>query len=421
MSSSNLFPGGLLTGLSYFLNPEIDGNCTNLWNATYYCVQAVGSISTYSGYPGATTTTPIVPDQATDLPAANLTDNYHNTQPIILIANETRVDCSDYIWLNSTTNTSLADCWQLSLTYGITAEQFILWNPSLDANQNSTNGTYDYPCTLSASSSYCVTLAQATAAPMTEDAPTPRAAGEISNCTSWDVASTYFDCSSFLGLYDLTLAQFYAFNPSVNSDCSGLNAGTYYCVSTEEDGGPPPENTSTEFPSTTVTTTTTTSSPTGIVTPTPTQVRPSLFLCSKLTCPSLAWCQTVTNSTTFSPAMAAGPLPTTAASPLTSCTPGTRPSMATVPVSSQIIMSVLASRARRRQQLAAPLCQLLQHLRRLLLRRRIPPIWRLAAPSSITLLMETTATRLRSSLGLRWISSWRGTRMWEIRATALFG
>lgn len=40
----------------YFLNPEIDANCTNLELGEAYCIAAVGDISIYSGYP---TTTPL--------------------------------------------------------------------------------------------------------------------------------------------------------------------------------------------------------------------------------------------------------------------------------------------------------------------------------------------------------------------------
>lgn len=56
----------------YFLNPQINANCTNLLLGLAYCVQAVGDISTYSGYPSSsklytltslmyTTTTSILP------------------------------------------------------------------------------------------------------------------------------------------------------------------------------------------------------------------------------------------------------------------------------------------------------------------------------------------------------------------------
>lgn len=34
----------------YFLNPMINNTCGNLWLDTYYCVEAVGNIATYSNY-----------------------------------------------------------------------------------------------------------------------------------------------------------------------------------------------------------------------------------------------------------------------------------------------------------------------------------------------------------------------------------
>jgi hypothetical protein len=60
-------------------------------------------------------------------------------------------------------------------------------------------------------------------------------------------------------------------NPSVKKDCTGLTAGTYYCISNVKGGGPP-----TSLPISTPTTTvpptsTTTSGDGGVVTPTPTQ------------------------------------------------------------------------------------------------------------------------------------------------------
>ncbi|KAJ0281888.1 hypothetical protein CBS470a_008049 [Colletotrichum nupharicola] len=70
------------------------------------------------------------------------------------------------------------------------------------------------------------------------------------------------------GLNSLTIAQFFAFNPSVKSDCSGMVIGTYYCTSTEPDGSPPLED---DDGQTTPSTTTGTSSTTGIATPSPVQ------------------------------------------------------------------------------------------------------------------------------------------------------
>lgn len=34
----------------YFLNPMVNSTCGNLWLDTYYCVEAVGNIATYSNY-----------------------------------------------------------------------------------------------------------------------------------------------------------------------------------------------------------------------------------------------------------------------------------------------------------------------------------------------------------------------------------
>ncbi|KAL4866939.1 hypothetical protein BDV12DRAFT_198666 [Aspergillus spectabilis] len=39
----------LSLGDFYFLNPEIDPNCTNLWLGEAYCVAPVGTITSYLG------------------------------------------------------------------------------------------------------------------------------------------------------------------------------------------------------------------------------------------------------------------------------------------------------------------------------------------------------------------------------------
>lgn len=104
-------------------------------------------------------------------------------------------------------------------------------------------------------------------------APSPRALGEAANCTTWGYVYNFTDCSSILGLYDLTLAELYTMNPSVESDCSGLDVGTYYCVSWFENGENPDdwgyEYTNTVIPTATVTSSTIGG---GVSTPAPVQV-----------------------------------------------------------------------------------------------------------------------------------------------------
>lgn len=83
---------------SLFLNTEVWANCTNVQANVYYCVQAVGAITTYPGYGSttATATQTFVPTAFTSVPFTNLTENYTTTNPVIPLANGTRKDCYEY-------------------------------------------------------------------------------------------------------------------------------------------------------------------------------------------------------------------------------------------------------------------------------------------------------------------------------------
>lgn len=83
---------------SRFLNPEISWNCANLQPNVYYCVEAVGSLSTYPGYvPKAKD--PFIPTNMTSLPWRNIMDDYKTTNPVIPFADGTRTDCYQYGFL----------------------------------------------------------------------------------------------------------------------------------------------------------------------------------------------------------------------------------------------------------------------------------------------------------------------------------
>lgn len=65
----------------YFLNPGIDSQCLNLWLNGAYCVQAVGDINRYPGYPS--TSTVYNPHQAR-LHHYNVHLNADHTEPYAL-------------------------------------------------------------------------------------------------------------------------------------------------------------------------------------------------------------------------------------------------------------------------------------------------------------------------------------------------
>lgn len=138
----------------YFLNPEINASCTNLLLGLAYCVQAVGDISTYSGYatisqfisltstsystsaaPVFTTqgvlasTTSQNPIASGTLPNCAVYRNFDPPAPV--------VDQSNSSYVTSFLTSFVNDCGFIASTYYVQSADLIAWNPSL----NSTNGT----------------------------------------------------------------------------------------------------------------------------------------------------------------------------------------------------------------------------------------------------------------------------------------
>lgn len=251
-----------------FLNPMVEQNCTNLWADTSYCVAPVGEIEDYPGYAEETPDDTFEPQETTEI---EYVDPWVESGDSIVIplANNTRDDCWEYFWWNDSLSTPNT-CWEAAQSNELSNEQFVLWNPSLDQNEeDAATKSYDYDCTLAPSVSYCRVLASPTPATAATAVPvSPRAAGEISGCTRWFPA--VLSCDAHLSLLRMPFAWFYECNPSVGADCSGFVKGTYYCYSTSEEGSYPHGSTDSETATTTTTSATSTTS-TGIATPTPTQ------------------------------------------------------------------------------------------------------------------------------------------------------
>ncbi|KFY95579.1 hypothetical protein V500_02715 [Pseudogymnoascus sp. VKM F-4518 (FW-2643)] len=270
-----------------FLNPEVWENCTNLWKDYNYCVKPVGTITTYPGHPESTSTIPFVDTPATTVLYVDPVGRFNKNVTVIPLANKTRLDCYDYIYIDNAADMHSMSCWGLAMVYDVEPEELVLWNPSLEENGTesaSSDSPYAYDCQLAESVSYCVLLASPTTSSKSVlKTPSPRAVGEISNCTTWFQMQPDYTCRDVLVIHALTLKEFYTFNPSVGSGCGTMAAGTYYCVSNNADGSEPggyfdPRATSSGAstatslgsPTTTTKIPTTTSSG-GIATPTPTQ------------------------------------------------------------------------------------------------------------------------------------------------------
>jgi hypothetical protein len=163
----------------YFLNPSVDKpDCVNLWLETAYCVEAVGDINTYSGYPYSTspiytltssdyvTTTvasvktvkPIAtPIVEPPLAPGSLTE----AQGCLEFANHMVVvpqrDQARQMDVPTFTNT-INSCDFVSASFGVFLNDFLAWNPSL----RETN-----PCQMQTGYRYCSKHRNATGEPVT--------------------------------------------------------------------------------------------------------------------------------------------------------------------------------------------------------------------------------------------------------------
>ena len=169
-------PKPVLISCPAVLNPEIDANCTNLILGQAYCVQPVGSITTYANYSGGVTAGPCngasapascFGDTATlsDVPllAGNATVTSGTAisssvtasiapQTSLPHAPDTANGCytySNYRQENATVanGTSVNNCTAIALLYHVTVSNVVSWNPNLDPGAK---------CAFQPGYSYCV-------------------------------------------------------------------------------------------------------------------------------------------------------------------------------------------------------------------------------------------------------------------------
>ncbi|RDW93890.1 LysM peptidoglycan-binding domain-containing protein [Aspergillus mulundensis] len=207
------------------LAPDVHTECGNSQG-----VRPVGNIATYPGYATATggpTTsrwTPKMPEKATawsDLPMATLTPWTSLPTPSTMpLAKGTRKDCKEYA---DNTYGEVPCDW---LTTHVSDIHFAEWNPSV----------VWWNCTLANNTRYCTLLGEAfieesDLEPVYLDLPVTAAPNSTYDCYYWYTTEEGDTCDSVLEMADIALEAFYAWNPSVKSDCSNLWLDTSYCIS----------------------------------------------------------------------------------------------------------------------------------------------------------------------------------------------
>ncbi|KAK3898439.1 hypothetical protein C8A05DRAFT_47255 [Staphylotrichum tortipilum] len=166
-------------------------------------------------------------------------------------------------------------CVSIASHFGITLDQFYAWNPAVGSDCTSL-WLSTYVCVGTLGQATVTTTTTTTASSMTASSttttgngistPTPTQTGMVRNCDSFHYVVSGDSCPSIASQYGISLAQFYAWNPAVGSDCTSLWLNTYCCVGIVGQTA----STSTSATSSTSSTTSTTTG-NGVSTPTPTQ------------------------------------------------------------------------------------------------------------------------------------------------------
>lgn len=210
-------------------NPELKADCSGLWLGYYVCVSVIGvepttTITTTStATNGVTTPTPIRPGMVGNC------DAFHMV-----------VDGDG--------------CTAIAQQYGISMSQLVNYNPEVKADCSGLWLGY-YVCVSIIGVEPTTTITTTSTATNGISTPTPTRPGMVSNCDAFYNVQSGDECAVIARNHGISVNQLYTWNTQIGSDCSGLWAGYYICVSVI---GVDP-------------TSTTTSTGNGIATPTPTQ------------------------------------------------------------------------------------------------------------------------------------------------------
>jgi hypothetical protein len=227
-------------------NPAVGASCDGIWRDTYYCV----------GIPGTPSSRP----SASAVPTATNSAGPPKPSPTQagLISS-----CTSFYFAASGDN-----CDKIVRAYGtFTLGDFVSWNPAVKSD---CSGIW-------ADTYYCVGIpGTPTTRPVTTSAPIstttkptttgngvstplPTQPGMVTNCNKFHWIAQGVTCNQVISYQKITLADFAQWNPTVRSDCTGMQAEVNVCVGVIGTS------------STTVKPSPTTSAGNGIQTPQPTQ------------------------------------------------------------------------------------------------------------------------------------------------------
>ncbi|KAJ5218703.1 uncharacterized protein N7498_000802 [Penicillium cinerascens] len=222
----------------YFLNPQVDSSCSNLWANTSYCVKAVGNIATYSGYPVTTASYTF-----TKLPSTTYTPTPVATASLQPTASGTIADCSLYqnaFGSNVANVTSLNACYIWAVVAGVAVDDLLRWNPSLSPENCVFESEYSY-CIISGETTTSTLPHEYCFAPNTSIIASTSAQPADCNCyiqireadkskvilffkfeEGVLIVLDVFNCTMFPSRFNVDMADVIALNPWIGADCDGV-------------------------------------------------------------------------------------------------------------------------------------------------------------------------------------------------------
>jgi LysM domain len=126
------------------------------------------------------------------------------------------------------------ECDTIATEYGISLTQFYTWNPAVGSEcQYLDLGDYVCVDVISVTPTTVVTATTSSNPYNGITTPTPYQTGMVTNCDAFHLVASGDQCGDLATEYDISLDQFYSWNPAVGSTCEYLDLGDYVCVGVE--------------------------------------------------------------------------------------------------------------------------------------------------------------------------------------------
>ncbi|KAH6953500.1 hypothetical protein DER45DRAFT_587025 [Fusarium avenaceum] len=195
-------------------NPAVGEDCSGIWADTWYCV----------GVPGTPTGVPTKTMATTTTTKAAGSSKPSTTQEGLIES------CTSFH-----PAAKGETCAKIVSNFGtFDFDTFFKWNPAVGEDCSGIWAGYYYcvgvPGTPTAKPSATAPKPTATGG---SGAYEPQQEGLAKNCNKYHKIASTTTCSSIESYYKLPFAQFFAWNPAVEKDCSGLWVGYWVCVSVE--------------------------------------------------------------------------------------------------------------------------------------------------------------------------------------------